>query len=173
MAAGSGPETSQWEWAVMEPELSEREKALRDMFVNELLVDESRPVEAAMRCGFQAAFAKDYAQRFLNESYVQQRLEAVRHLKADPKTADEYDLADVRSSLRREMKNQFGTPAARVAAAVKLQEMIERDRERREAEKPNNGLRGGVLLVPMIASIDNWEEVAMRSQAKLVSDVRS
>jgi hypothetical protein len=32
--------------------------------------------------------------------------------------------------------------------------------------------RGGVLMVPMIADVNNWEDVAQTSQKKLVSDAR-
>lgn len=172
MATGA-PDSSQWEWAAMEPELTEREKELRNLFVNELLVDETKPVEAALRCGFQIAFAKDYAMKFLNEAYVQKRIQEVRHIKVDAKIENEYDEQTIRSVLRREMQNQFGSPAARVSAAAKLQELIDRDKEAALASKGASGVRGGVLLVPMIANVDEWEAVAMASQAKLVADVRS
>lgn len=172
MAANGSPDSSQWVWAAMEPELTEREKQLRDLFVNELLVDESDPIAAAQRCGFQAAFAKDYAIKFMNEAYVRKRIQEVKHLKVDPISVNQYDKQTIRAVLRREMQNQFGTPAARVAAAAKMQDLIEKD-EAAAKNASNKSLRGGVLIVPAIANLDEWESIAMASQEKLEANVRS
>jgi hypothetical protein len=140
-----------WIWAAMEPPLSDKEKQLRNLFVDEYLVDYDA-IAAAQRCGFQASFAKDYAIKFMNESYVRKRIEEVKHTNVDPKKADEFDKARIRAVLMKEAHNQYTTGSARVAAAAKL---------------------AAILVVPAIANIDEWEAVAMASQAKLVADVRT
>jgi hypothetical protein len=168
--ASESSDPNNWTWAAMEPELTEREKALRDVFVNEYLVDYDI-IKAAQRCGFQHSFAKDYGIKFWNESYVQKRIELVKHSRVDEKQMEEFDRATVRAVLRKEMQNQFNSGAARVAAAAKMASILGMDKP---VETPAEGEhRGGVLMVPAIANMNDWEAVAQASQAKLVADART
>lgn len=164
------PDTSQWQWAAMEPELNQREKDLRNLFVNEYLVDYN-PIEAAQRCGFQYAFAKDYAIKFLNESYVQRRIKELEHTKPPaPKQLEEYNKERVIAGLMREAHNVMTTGSCRVAALSTLAKIYGMDKT--PELKPDHTHKGGVLMVPAIANLDDWEQVAQASQAKLVADVR-
>lgn len=98
------------------PELSEREKMLRDKFITEYMYDMS-PTSAAMRCGFAEAFAREYAKKFMSEPYVIDAIKMRQH-KPEDDGAAERDKAKVFASLRREI--DYGTPASRVSAAVAL-----------------------------------------------------
>ena len=49
---------------LMEPEPFGQEKALRDLFVQEYIKDFD-PFQACLRVGFQAAFAVEYAKKFM------------------------------------------------------------------------------------------------------------
>jgi len=163
-------ETDQWVWAAMEPELTERERELRNLFVNEYLVDYN-PVLAAQRCGFQVSFAKDYAIKFMNESYVQKRIEQVKHTPVNPIAQDDYDKSRVRAILMKEALDITSTGSARVSAAAKLAVILGMDAPTKTINENVN--KGGVLMVPAIANIDDWQAIAQASQAKLVSDARS
>lgn len=107
----SVPPSSDWAWMQMSPELSDMEKQLRDNFVREYLTD-GNPYKAAIRVGFQAAFAKDYAAKFMNESYVLQQIESVRQRKVPEATLDAYDKNIVRDVLRRTAQDEFAPHAA-------------------------------------------------------------
>ncbi len=159
----------QWLNAAMEPELSERERALRDLFCNEFLVDE-HPVKAAQRCGFQIAFAKDYAEKFMNEAYVQKRIQELKHTPVDAGKMEQYDKETVRAVLRREMQNENSTGAARVQAAAKMAAILGMDKP--VEVKNEHTHKGGVLMVPAIANLNDWEAAATASQTQLASDAR-
>lgn len=163
-------ETDQWVWAAMEPELTERERALRDLFVNEYLVD-YHPVLAAQRCGFQVSFAKDYAVKFMNEAYVQKRIKALEHAEVEGDALDKYDKKRVRAILMKEALDPTSTGSARVSAAAKLVAVLGMDAPVKTINENVN--KGGVLMVPAIANLDDWQAIAQASQAKLVADARS
>jgi hypothetical protein len=161
---------TQWMLSVaMAPELSDREKALRDLFCAEFLVDE-HPIKAALRCGFQEAFAKEYAARFMNEPYVQRKIQDLKHAPVDMGKMEEYDKQTVRAVLRREMQNEGSTGAARVQAAAKMASILGMDKP--VEVKNEHTHKGGVLMVPTIANINDWEAAAVASQAQLASDAR-
>lgn len=159
----------QWAWAAMDVELTPREKALRDAFVEQYLIDYDE-VAAAQRVGFQVAFAKDYAIKFMAEAYVRQRIEVVKHIKVDEKKMEQFDKETVRAILRREMHNSHTSGAARVQAASKMAAILGMDKP--VENKMTHIHKGGVLMVPAIANVNDWEAMAKSSQEKLVSDAR-
>lgn len=167
---GTEPITDQWVWAAMSPELTDAEKKLRDVFVNEFQVD-GNAFKAAIRTGFQAAFAKDYAAKFMAETYVLQRIEAVRQLKLDEHKSEAFDKNIVRDVLRKIAQDESANHSARVAAAAKMAAILGMDKP--VEVKNEHTHKGGVLMVPAIANLDDWQEVAMKSQAKLVADART
>lgn len=166
----SNTESEKWLWMAMEPELTEREKQLRNLFVDEYLVD-YEPVAAAQRCGFQSSFAKDYAIKFMQESYVQKRIKEIEHAKIDESQTEQYNKQRVIAVLIKEAHNPFTSGSARVAAASKLASIYGMDKQPEKA--PEGGHRGGVLVVPGVASLDDWEAAAVASQTKLVADARN
>lgn len=165
--------TNQWEWAAMEPELTPQEKSLRDLFVREYLVDYNE-LRAAQRCGFQYAFAKDYAAKFMAESYVQKLIKELEHNTGDKNKLEAYNKERVIATLVRVMHDPSAPHSAQVQAASKLAAIYGMDKPVDPDSEDNELLRGGVLLLPDITdNMDDWEKVAKASQAKLIADVRS
>lgn len=152
-------------------EMTVREKALRDTFVSEFLVDYDQ-VAAAMRCGFNRQFAQEYAQKFMEEPYVQQQINRVRFSPMDDNELEKYDKARVRSQLMAEAhyKGPGSSHAARVAALGRLQAMLGMEAPKKVDATVNH--RGGVMAVPGIAKLDDWEQEASASQDALVEHAR-
>jgi hypothetical protein len=133
---------------LMEPELSEQEKALRDLFVQEYIKDFD-PFQACLRVGFQAAFAVEYAKRFMSEPYVLRRIaELQRSTPENEDAQSREDKALVLSVLRQAAQN--GPYASRVQAAAKLASILGLDR-------PDGGEEGEQAL------IDAFREFAARA----------
>lgn len=157
----------------IEPEPEGREKALRDFFVQEYLKD-YEPVLAAMRCGFMRAFAEEYAVRFMGESYVQRKIKETEFTgPVDAKAEAADDKRKILIGLRREAnyRGPGGSASSRVAALAQLARIHGMDVVKKD--KGVRGNRGGVMVVPGIADIDEWEKVASESQDKLVADART
>ncbi len=111
---------------LMEPELSAQEQALRDVFVQEYLKDFD-PFQACLRVGFQAAFAVEYAKKFMGEPYVHRRIVELQRLTPENEEAQsKEDKALVLSVLRQAAQN--GPYTSRVAAASKLASILGMDR---------------------------------------------
>lgn len=157
-------------WVAMEPELTEQERAVRDRFVEEYLVDYS-PVRAARRVGFSSSFAKEYAERFMQESYVARKIEELKHKNVDEADREEYDKRRIRERLMHIAHDHFAPPSAAVAALSKLMSLYGMDAPTRIKQDIEH--RGGVMMVPAIASLDDWERTAMALQQKLAETARS
>lgn len=153
--------------APVAPELKPREKALRDLFVSEYLVDYDQ-VAAAMRCGFNKQFAVEYSSRFMEEAYVQLRINEVRFMKTDDKLTEDYNKQRILTSLMKEAHNHGpgSTHAGRVAALGKLAVMYGMEQAKKADLTVTH--RGGVMAVPGIAKLDDWEQMASASQDELV-----
>lgn len=162
--------------AAMMPEMSDREKALRDLFVREYLEDYN-PIAACLRCGFMRSFAKEYAEKFMDEPYVRQQLQLLEQTAPVPNTgssdADQYNKQRIVNGLFREAHNMSSSGSARVAAFSKLAQIYQLDQPVKIDPNKNTKHRGGIIQVPEIADVTEWEEVAVSTQEKLVSDVRS
>jgi hypothetical protein len=163
--------------AAMMPELSPREKALRDLFVQQYLIDYD-PVSACLRCGFMRSFATEYAEKFMTEPYVRQQL--VVHEQTQPlpysgnPDADDYNKKRIVEGLFREAHNKFSNASARVAALGQLAKIYQLDQKVVvDNNKGKKQHRGGIIMVPQVADVTEWEDVATATQDKLVSDARS
>jgi hypothetical protein len=163
---------SMWAWAMMEPELSEREKALRDKFCEEYIKDENE-YKACSRVGFAAAFVPEMAKLFMRESYVTKKIRAMQEEQLHGPEKDAKQTArDIAISVYKEVAlNKFEKGAARVAAASGLVNLHGIAAPTKSQVDVNH--RGGVLMVPAIASLNDWESIAMATQRGLVSDVRN
>lgn len=103
---------------LLAPELTEEEKALRDLFVLEYVKDFD-PVNACLRLGLQLPYAEEWARRFMEESYVQQQISHVtgyRRLSEEEVKAKDKEL--ILTTLR--MAMQAGPHASRVSAAKQM-----------------------------------------------------
>lgn len=162
--------------AAMMPELSEREKALRDLFVREYFVDYD-PIAACLRCGFMRSFAEEYAQKFMTEPYVRQQLVILEQTSPLPNTgnknADDFAKQRIVNGLFREAHNMSSNASARVSALKELAEIYKLKEPTKPQENKNKKHRGGVMVAPAIADVTQWEEIAVSSQEKLVEDVRN
>lgn len=157
-----------WDTQVMESDLSSDEKRLRDNFVEQYFYDFD-PVAAAIRVGFLPSVAMTYAKLFMNEGYVLRQIEAQRIRSPENEKAEiERDQQLVLNALRQATLN--GPFSSRVQAAAKLGSFRGMD----AAIKTQNDHthRGGVMLVPNVSSVEEWEKAAQDSQQKLVEETR-
>jgi hypothetical protein len=106
---------TEWTNDMFESDLTEDQKALRDVFVNEYMKDFDA-YQATLRCGFQPAFALTWAKTLMGESYVQRQIAFLtRKPTADQAIRDIEDRALCENTLREAM--QKGPYQGRVAAA--------------------------------------------------------
>lgn len=148
-------------------ELSPVEKKLRDRFVEEYFVDYNA-TSAAIRVGYNKAYAEIYGQQFLCESYVRLRI-AKRQAEqaAEPKQEAETDKRRIREMLLREANyhGPGGSSAARVSALSKLMSLYGMDAPIKSEKTVTH--KGGVMKVPGISSVEEWEKEATSSQENL------
>lgn len=152
-------------------ELSPREKALRDLFVEEYMECFDQVV-AAQRCGFTLQFAVEYGTKFLAEPYVQKRIKMVKmgiqESAPTEKELEEQNRKIIRTTLM-EQAHYYGpgsSHAARVSALKSL--MVLYGMEVKKSEQTITH-KGGVMAVPGIASLDDWEKQASESQDALAA----
>lgn len=106
---------------LFETALSEDEKILRDLFVNEYLKDFDA-YQACIRVGFLSTFALDWARKLMEEGYVQR---AIAHFKRTATMGDAEAVATDRALIEATLRQacQHGPYASRVTAARQLAEM--------------------------------------------------
>ena len=150
------------------PEFSEKEKALRNLFVDEYLKDYN-PYAAALRCGFIQTYAQEFSKQYMAEPYVRQRIKELEASREDS-TDDLQKLAI--SWLIRE-GNNFGPGAshsARVAALGNLTNVLGMKNGPTE-EDPDED-ESGVMVVAEIHDVEKWANAATQSQADLKEAVK-
>ena len=153
----------------MVPDLSPVEKQLRDQFVDEYLFDYDK-VEACIRLGFSASLAPVYADQFLKEPYTAQRLKQAQEArKEDERDQNDIFKQEVLVTLRKALK--VGPLQTRVAAASRMATILGMDAPKKA--KDISGARGGVMVIPAMTTLDEWESAALESQLKLVQETRS
>ena len=133
---------------LMEPEPSGQEKALRDLFVREYIKDFD-PFQACLRVGFQAAFAVEYAKKFMGEAYVQRRITELQRATPENEEKRAQELRALAISVLVQA-SQNGPYASRVAAIRELNSM-------HGWNKPDGGEEGEQAL------IDAFREFATRA----------
>lgn len=153
---------------VMESGLSPAEKALRDKFVAQYLVDFD-DYKAALRVGFLPSVAATYCKQLMNDGYVQREIARLqREQQSDPKAQQERDRELTLNTLRQAMQN--GPYASRVAAAARMAAIHGFDAPIKTQNE--NIHRGGVMMVPAIADVDEWQKQAQASQERLVEETQ-
>ena len=142
--------------------LSDTEKSLRDQFVKEYIIDYDR-YKACIRIGFNHQSALRWGNTFLNEGYVNRKIKDYEFKKAEETdTQKQEDSAIVLNTLREAAQN--GNYNTRVAAASTLAKILGMDKEAKTDEE----FQGGILVIPAIANVEEWELVAVQSQKELV-----
>lgn len=153
---------------VMESGMSPGEKALRDKFVNEYLVDFDE-YRAALRVGLLPSVAATYSKQLMNDGYVQREIARLqREQQSDPKSQQERDRELTLNTLRQAMQN--GPYASRVAAARQMSAIHGFDAPIKTQNETTH--RGGVMMVPEIANVEEWQKAAQTSQEKLVEETQ-
>jgi phage terminase small subunit len=153
-----------WDDAGRADALGVREKKIRDQFVREYLVDMD-PLAAAIRCGYMQAFAKEYALKFMAEPYVQQMIqEGHGQLLSDDGILKQVVKHDLLKAAR--YYGEGASHSARVSALAHLAKILGMDTAAK-AEEQEQAHRGGVMQVPTIANITEWEAAAAAQQAEL------
>lgn len=159
----------------VQPTLTKSEMALRDKFVIEYVKDYNA-LDAAIRIGYTLAFAKEFAPRFMSESYV---LNQIKKQETAPEGID-FENEDalkrqVYASLWREANfhGAGSSQAARVAALSKLSAFHGMDapsRSKQELTGPDGQplQAGGVLVIPGVMTSEQWAAQAEQQQADLV-----
>lgn len=102
--------------------LTKQERSLRQRFVEEYLADYDA-VGAAIRLGYQEAFAQQYAKQFLAEPYT---LKLIKEKEAEfgILTEEDQHRKKIVAGLYREAHSRFNSGAARVAALTQLAKII-------------------------------------------------
>ena len=159
-----------WAEEAMSQNLSAKERELRDKFVEEYLIDFDQTA-AAIRIGFSASFAQTYAEKFMTEPYVRKKISDMQTAMAeDEKIEADLDRRRIRAALMREAhyRGPGSSHSARVSALAKLATI--RDMDAPTKIKADLSLRGGVMMVPAIANLEEWEKAAQASQTNLQKD---
>lgn len=99
------------EWA---DTLTKQERAVRQRFVEEYLTD-YEAVSAAIRLGYQPAFAEQYARKFLTEPYTLKLIKE-HEAKLGIQTEDEQHRRKIITGLYRIAHNRHSPASAQVAA---------------------------------------------------------
>lgn len=166
---GEGKQYSELDLATQEIAYTPEERAVRDAFVKEYVIDQS-PIDAAVRIGFHRAFAGQYVKQFFEEPYVMRKIreyEALHSLDNEEFVKEQH--SRIIANLIREA-NYFGpgcSHAARIQANIKLAEMTGMINESGEG-----GSTSGVMVVEEISDVDSWEAKAAEAQAKLKQEVK-
>lgn len=142
--------------------VSEKVKAVRRAFVAEFVKD-FNGTAALARLGFNYSQPAVTANMWLKEPFTQYVLDQYI------RTAEDEALVtrgEIIASLKREA-NSYGldsSGASRVSALGKLAKILGLEIDRSEVKV---AVAGGIMLVPMAATADEWERNAARAQAEL------
>jgi hypothetical protein len=158
-----------WDPLVMQQELTPVEKQLRDNFVTEYLKDYDA-WKAAVRIGYLRTVAHEYASFLMQEPYVQREI-ARRQAEHAPnqKENEKHERHMVKQWLIEQARYQGpgSSHSARVSALAKLCNILDMDGTTKV--KADVMHKGGVMMVPAIASLEDWEKQAAKSQDELIA----
>lgn len=158
-----------------EVEYSDRERETRNRFVKEYMIDKD-PLRAAIRCGFLKGVAKTYAEKFLEEPYVQRLIvESEKSaFNVDEVETDRAQKSIIMTGLFNEARFQGtgSSHSARVSALTTLAKLHGMEAKQKVSHEVEH--KGGVMLIPVVATtLDSWEKTAIRDQAALIHDARN
>ncbi len=154
----------------LEPE--DDNKELRDAFIKEYMRDFSA-INAAIRCGHLKPVAEQIAERYMGEPYVAREIQdRIDALDLDP---DGIGHATMKRQVIVGLKTQANyhgqdsSHAARINALNTTAKLLGMEPEKKTSIKVNTS---GVMTVPGIASISEWEQEATASQNELLNDTQ-
>lgn len=171
--AGNESGRRDWEQQMLTASMSPAEKTIRDQFVDQYMLDRDA-YGACVRIGYVGPLAVQKGFEFMEESYVRQRIAHFEFMEDEnPKEALRRKQKIVEASLLREA-HRFGSDkshAARVKALTTLAAIYDMNAPVKTRTEVTH--RGGVMLIPAVASVEQWEQAAISSQEKLISDARN
>lgn len=139
---------------------------LRDRFVEQYVIDYDAKA-ATMRCGYPGDFARDIAVKFMNCPYVTLKIQQYEDGKDVEKDLDQEQRRLI-AQLRKEAAyyGPGSSHAARVSALSKLASIRKLDAPIKHDLTMTN--KGGVMVVPGIVSLEDWQKAAEQSQEDLM-----
>lgn len=144
--------------------LTEAEIAMRNRFAREYVIDYDA-FKACLRIGFTKPAALKWATTLLNEGYTNRKIKELELKKGEESDSQKQeDVGIVMSVLREAAQN--GPFNTRVSAAATLAKILGMDKE----AKTDDEIKGGVLMIPEIADVTQWEIIATESQKQLVKE---
>lgn len=152
-----------------EERLTDKMKARRDRFVSCYVRHFIGPL-AVIESGGAVTTASKMSSEFLREPYVRQKInEVIRSLKE----SELLDRKQILAGFLREAhyEGHGASHGARVQAWKSLADIA--GMEAPKTVKNEHSVKGGVMVVPMAGSVDDWEKAAQESQTALKSDVRT
>lgn len=167
--AGQYDSARYWDPLVMQQGLSPEEKQLRDNFVTEYLKDYDAWA-AAVRVGYLHNVAHEYASYLMQEPYVQREIQRKQaEIVGNTKEVEKHERHMVKQWLveQARYKGPGSSHSARVQALSKLCNILDMDGTAKVKSEITH--KGGVMLVPAIASVEDWEKAATASQDKLIA----
>jgi len=122
--------------------------------------------EAARRMGYEGSSASTQGHEFFQHEFTKTEL---RKRYENQALENQGARQEIISMLFREANNhgEGATHSARVRAQVQLSKIFGLETIKIDAKVEH---AGGVMVVPMSQSIDEWEKSALQSQAKLAQD---
>lgn len=153
------------EMARTEDTLTEAAKLRRHLFVTYLIKHQS-PTAAAKAAGFKSPGTKGL--KLLREPYVQElKAKLIKDLELDAIMSCQ----EIMYQLKNEAMNfNAGNQGARVAALANMAKIHNMMENHNKAK--SQSILGGVMVVPGVPSVDDWETMAKKSQEDLKSAVR-
>jgi hypothetical protein len=149
--------------------MSEDMKLVRDKFLTGIILGMTK-YQAAIYCGKTPRSAAKAASTMWAEPYVQERYKELRDAIEEEQLVNRKDII---IGLNREANREGvgSSHAARVAAFGTLSKILGHDAP--IVTKTTVEHRGGVMLVPMPLSQDDWQQAAITSQRVLQHDSQS
>lgn len=147
----------------MTPEMLER----RDRFVDGLLMGMSK-YQAAIYAGVPPRSARKEGCNLYCEPYVQERFKELREAIEEEKLLTRKELILNVKSIAFDDREQGGARVGASSLLAKIMGYEAPTKIRAEVEH-----KGGVMMVPMASSVEDWEALASRMQKQLKEDVRS
>lgn len=153
--------------------LTHDEMVIREKVVMEYLYDMSW-TRACLRCGFRQEFVEDTANRFMQDPYCIWRVKVLARergiaINSGNEAAREDAKATIMAALHKEA-HYYGpgsSQSARVSALGKLAQLLGMEPAKQSKVEV---LAPGIMVVPAIASVEDWEAVAVEAQEKLRDD---
>lgn len=132
-------------------------------FIDEFLIDRD-PLAAGLRAGVSRLNLKRRVKAWMDDPRI------VRAIQLKTDTTDLEKMISPQRIMAGFIDVAFNKDAPPAARNTALREMASMKKMYGDEDKDNKG--SGVIMVPMVGSLDEWNRLAMQAQQKLKEDVR-